>query len=46
MNTLRTHVDKNFSFINATGFVVMKRLGIDTAVTFDRHFRQYGFTAL
>jgi predicted nucleic acid-binding protein len=43
---LSTYLDKGFSFTDATGFVVMKRLGIDTALTFDRHFRQCEFTAL
>jgi uncharacterized protein len=38
--------DKDFSFTDAISFVVMERLGIRTAFTFDRHFAQYGFTSL
>lgn len=34
--------DKGFSYVDATSFAVMERLGIDTAFTFDNHFRQYG----
>ena len=37
--------DKPFSFTDAISFVVMERLGIHIAFTFDRHFGQYGFTA-
>ncbi|MBA2277077.1 MAG: PIN domain-containing protein [Chloroflexia bacterium] len=40
------YVDKDFSFIDATSFAVMERLGIDTAFAFDRHFSQYGFRTL
>lgn len=36
--------DKNFSFTDATSFVIMERLGIRDAFTFDRNFTQYGFT--
>jgi len=38
--------DKDFSLVDATSFVIMERLGIPYAFTFDRHFSQYGFTAL
>lgn len=31
---------------DAISFVVMERLGITRAFTFDRHFEQYGFTVL
>lgn len=38
--------DKDFSFTDCTSFIVMERLRISTAFTFDAHFRQYGrFTA-
>lgn len=43
MEILRTYRDKSFSLTDAASFVVMERLGIDTAITFDQHFRQYGF---
>lgn len=35
--------DKDFSCVDASSFAVMKRLGLETAFTFDRHFRQYGW---
>lgn len=38
--------DKDFSLTDAISFVVMERLGITQAFTFDRHFAQYGFTIL
>jgi predicted nucleic acid-binding protein len=34
--------DKDFSYVDATSFAVMERLGIDEGFSFDRHFRQYG----
>lgn len=39
---LRTYRDKTFSLTDATSFVVMERLGIDTAIAFDQHFPEYG----
>jgi predicted nucleic acid-binding protein len=38
--------DKDFSLADAISFVVMERLQITHAFTFDRHFAQYGFTVL
>ena len=34
--------DKNYSLCDALSFVVMERLGIEEAIAFDRHFREYG----
>lgn len=39
---LRAHVDKAYSFCDALSFVVMERLRMSDAISFDRHFRQYG----
>lgn len=43
---LHQYDDKDFSFADAISFTVMERLSIRYAFTFDRHFAQYGFTAL
>jgi uncharacterized protein len=40
------YADKEFSFNDAISFVVMERVGISTAFTFDRDFAQYGLTVL
>jgi uncharacterized protein len=34
--------DKDFSIADATSFVVMERLGLTHAISFDSDFRQYG----
>jgi len=34
--------DKEFSYCDAVSFALMERLGVTTALAFDRHFRQYG----
>jgi predicted nucleic acid-binding protein len=38
--------DKDFSLTDATSFVIMERLRIPYAFTFDRHFTQYGLPVL
>jgi len=38
--------DKEWSFTDCTSKVVMERLGITTAFTFDHHFRQFGTVAV
>ena len=37
---------KDLSFTDCVSFAVMKRLGIVSAATFDRHFSRAGFAAL
>ena len=39
----RRHDDKEWSFTDCTSFVVMRRLGIRCAFSFDDDFRQAGF---
>ena len=38
---LRQFADKEFSLCDGISFAVMERLGINRALSFDRHFRQY-----
>lgn len=38
--------DKRWSFTDCTSYVVMKRLNIDAAFSFDSHFRQFGTVAV
>jgi predicted nucleic acid-binding protein len=42
IDLVRTYEDKSHSLCDALSFVVMERLGIQSAIAFDRHFRQYG----
>jgi len=43
---LMAHSDKDYSYTDAVSFAVMERLGISTALSFDRHFVQYGFQVI
>lgn len=40
------HQDKDYSLTDCISFVVMKKLGIETAFAFDQHFVQAGFQKL
>ena len=40
---LKRYQDTDFSLTDATSFIVMERLELKTAITFDDHFSQYGF---
>lgn len=39
---LRTYEDRAFSFCDACSFVVIERMGLRRATSFDQHFRQMG----
>ena len=39
---LKSYADKDFSLCDALSFVVMDRLSIHEAISFDQHFREYG----
>lgn len=40
---LEQYDDKNFSYTDASSFVVMRRLGIEVAVASDHNFVQFGY---
>jgi uncharacterized protein len=42
IHLLRQHRDKTYSFCDAVSFVLMRRLGLKHAASFDEHFRQFG----
>jgi predicted nucleic acid-binding protein len=39
---LRANQDKTYSFCDAVSFVVIKRLHLRRAASYDEHFRQFG----
>jgi predicted nucleic acid-binding protein len=43
---LARYSDKGFSYTDAASFVMMERLGIRLAFTFDAHYRQYGIAVM
>jgi uncharacterized protein len=40
------HADKTFSLTDCISFVLVNKLGIEEALTFDKHFTQAGFKKL
>lgn len=43
---LERYSDQDFSFIDSTSFVVMKKYKLSDSFTFDKHFSTAGFTIL
>lgn len=39
----RRHTDKQWGLVDCVSFVVMRRMGLSTALAFDQHFVQAGF---
>ena len=39
----RRHTDKQWGLVDCVSFVVMRRMGLTTALAFDQHFVQAGF---
>ncbi len=37
---------RNLSLVDCTSFEIMRKLGLETAFTFDPHFKEMGFTQL
>ena len=46
LQILKKHNDKAFSYTDATSFALMKRVNLETAFSYDKHFLHYGFTLL
>ena len=42
LGLLQSSQDKTYSLCDALSFVIMRRLNIRRAATFDKHFRQFG----
>ena len=45
-NLYRSYLDKEWGLVDCVSFTVMRQMGITSALTFDQHFIQAGFTAL
>jgi uncharacterized protein len=43
---LRSHDEREYSFVDATSFVVMRAMGIDRALAYDGDFAAAGFVEL
>jgi uncharacterized protein len=43
---MRKYADHKISFTDCVSFAMMRRLGIRTAFSFDRHFREAGFQVI
>ena len=43
---LAHYADQDFSYVDATSFVLMRKLELHTAFAFDHHFAVAGFTTL
>ncbi|MDT9177751.1 MAG: hypothetical protein P5702_09260 [Limnospira sp. PMC 1291.21] len=43
---LKQRLDKNWSLVDATSFIIMQQLEITNALTSDRHFDRAGFVRL
>jgi predicted nucleic acid-binding protein len=46
MDLLRRRIDKGYSLCDAVSFNLMRKWGVDEALTTDHHFEQEGFRAL
>jgi predicted nucleic acid-binding protein len=42
---IEQYADKDFSYTDATSFALIRRLNVDYALSFDRHFLQFGMPA-
>ena len=42
----KTHQDKDWGIVDCFSFIVMKEVGIEQVLTFDKHFLQAGFQPL
>lgn len=42
-NLLLSYDDKSYSFVDATSFVAMDRIGVELAFTLDEDFRHHGY---
>jgi len=44
-NRWKERKDKKWSLVDCSSFIIMGRQGLDTALTFDKHYKQQGFLA-